>query len=153
GTQLTGLPEKTLQCCPNNKSPCVYIACESPPCNSSSTLRKEYFCDAVAFCAYHGLLLLEIDTQDKLINALETIGKFGHPDLGEIWVNARRINGSWVHVPSNTPVPKYYWVTTPKDNECAFGVTYPRMVLITAPCNGKKRPVICVDPNKSLPVC
>ncbi|XP_018008920.1 uncharacterized protein LOC108666536 [Hyalella azteca] len=153
GTVLTNLQEETLHCCNNTKSPCVHFCGCGPACGN--VFRKEYFCDAVAVCAYHGLLLAEVDTQAKLNDILDIISQ-QDPNVEQFWVNIRRINGSWVHVPSNKPVAASDWGRTPVDTECAYMDKYNEgglPLLKTAPCDGNKRAFPCVDPTKSLPVC
>ncbi|XP_018015235.1 uncharacterized protein LOC108672118 isoform X2 [Hyalella azteca] len=157
GTVLTDLQEETLQCCKNTKSPCVHFCCSNggtyPDCGSpGSTVRKEYFCDAVAVCVYHGLLLAQIDTPAKLTDILDIISQ-QDPAATQFWVNVRKISGTWVNIPSNTPVAAGDWATPPVDGECAYVDISANNRLKTAPCDGEKRAFPCVDPTNSLPVC
>ncbi|XP_018021125.1 uncharacterized protein LOC108677417 [Hyalella azteca] len=153
GTVLTNLQEETLQCCTNTKNPCVHF-CVRPICTGAACgthFRKEYFCDAVTVCAYHGLLLAEVDTPAKLSDILDIISQ-GDSAVLQFWVNVRKSNGAWVHVPSNTPVTAGEWATPPVDGECAYVDRNANNQLKTAPCNGEKRVFPCV-PTNSLPVC
>ncbi|XP_018017526.2 uncharacterized protein LOC108674128, partial [Hyalella azteca] len=153
GTELTNLPMETLKCCKNNRSPCLHFCtpCLGPSCGSSN-IRKEFFCAGVTECVNHGLLLAEIDTPEKLQNVLDFIDQ-EDSELVEFWVNVRKINETWVHVPSNKPVTAGEWAIPPVDGECAYVDIADGSLLKTAPCNGDKRAFPCADATNSLPVC